>query len=246
MEVAQFLIGTPGFDKFKVGDFIGEKGQFSQQVMTKLIELQNFVGLEIDEALRQVLKDVGLRGEAQTIDRFMLKFAEWYHVCNPKVFKLADVAYTMAFSIMLLNTDLFNNQVKNKMDEKAFIKNNRGINDGQDLPEEFLIKIYNRIKNQEIKTKPDNILQNENQQTQNNSAGFMDFFSNMMGRKAQAGPELNVNKMQEFLRDRAKESTIYHTQDVSALRPMLDVAWAPILSTFSVLFSTSDNELVLD
>lgn len=36
------------------------------------------------------------------------------------------------------------------MDKAAFIKNNRGINDEGDLPEEFLGAIFNEIHNNEI------------------------------------------------------------------------------------------------
>ena len=116
-------------------------------MLSAYMESLNFAGLEVDEALRKLIKEVALRGEAQKVDRYMLKFAECYHMANPKVFKSADQAYTMAFSCMLLNSDLFNNQVKNKMDERGFIKNNKGMNDGEDFTEEFLLKIYNRIKN---------------------------------------------------------------------------------------------------
>lgn len=35
-------------------------------------------------------------------------------------------------------------QVKNKMSKAAFLKNNRGINDGADLPEEFMSSLYDR------------------------------------------------------------------------------------------------------
>ena len=34
-----------------------------------------------------------------------------------------------------------------------FLRNNRGINDGGDLPAEFMEDIYNRIVNNEIKMK---------------------------------------------------------------------------------------------
>ncbi len=37
--------------------------------------------------------------------------------------------------------------------QDGFVKNNRGINDGQDLPEEFLTSLYDRIATNEIKTK---------------------------------------------------------------------------------------------
>ena len=41
------------------------------------------------------------------------------------------------------------------MTKEGFIKNNRGIDDGKDLPEEFLSGLYNRITINEIKMKPD-------------------------------------------------------------------------------------------
>lgn len=56
-----------------------------------------------------------LPGEAQKIDRFMEKFAERYLKCNPASFKSADVAYVLAYSVIMLNTDLHNPQVKKKM-----------------------------------------------------------------------------------------------------------------------------------
>lgn len=39
------------------------------------------------------------------------------------------------------------------MSKAEFIKNNRGINDGNDLPEEFLIDIYDNIYSNEIRMK---------------------------------------------------------------------------------------------
>jgi brefeldin A-inhibited guanine nucleotide-exchange protein len=42
-------------------------------------------------------------------------------------------------------------QVKNKMSCEGFLKNNRGINDGQDLPPDFMRSLYERIVNNEIK-----------------------------------------------------------------------------------------------
>ena len=44
----------------------------------------------------------------------------------------------LAFSLIMLNTDLHNPNVKHRMTKAEFIRNNRGINNGSDLPEEFL------------------------------------------------------------------------------------------------------------
>lgn len=45
----------------------------------------------------------------------MEKFAERFVKCNPGSFKSADVAYVLAYSTIMLNTDLHNPQVKTKM-----------------------------------------------------------------------------------------------------------------------------------
>ena len=53
----------------------------------------------------------------------------------------------------MLNTDAHNPQVKHRMTKPDFIKNNRGINDGADLPEEFLSGIFDEIVSNEIRMK---------------------------------------------------------------------------------------------
>lgn len=64
-----------------------------------------------------------------------------------------DTPYVLAYSIIMLNTDLHNPQVKNRMTKADFSKNNRGINDGQSLPEDYLGQIYDSIANEEIRMK---------------------------------------------------------------------------------------------
>lgn len=99
------------------------------------------------------LQSFRLPGEAQKIDRYMLKFAEKYTTGNPEVFANADTAYILAFSVILLNTDAHNPQVKRPMTKPEFIKNNRGIDDGKDLDGELLSEIYDEINANEIRMK---------------------------------------------------------------------------------------------
>lgn len=68
-------------------------------------------------------------------------------------YSIADTAYVLAYSTILLNTDAHNPQIKHRMTKADFIKNNRGINDGEDLPEELLSGIYDEIQNNEIRMK---------------------------------------------------------------------------------------------
>ena len=72
----------------------------------------SFEKLDFDEAIRYYLSGFRLPGEAQKIDRIMEKFAERYTMQNPNVFPTADAAFILAFSIIMLNTDLHNPAIK--------------------------------------------------------------------------------------------------------------------------------------
>ena len=69
-----------------------------------------------------------LPGEAQKIDRLVEKFAERYVSCNAEsYFRSADVAYVLAYSVVMLNTDAHNPQVKTKMTKQVWPPPSRPI-----------------------------------------------------------------------------------------------------------------------
>lgn len=65
---------------------------------------------------RLFLSGFWLPGEAQKIDRLMEKFAARYYACNLNntLFASADTAYVLAFSIIMLTTDLHSEKIKQK------------------------------------------------------------------------------------------------------------------------------------
>jgi brefeldin A-inhibited guanine nucleotide-exchange protein len=70
---------------------------------------------------------------------------------NPNAFATADAAYVLAYSVIMLNTDLHSVKLKGRrMTKEDFIRNNRGINDNKDLPDEYLSSIYDEIASNEI------------------------------------------------------------------------------------------------
>lgn len=87
----------------------------------------------------------------------MEKFAERFTEQNPSVFPTADAAFILSFSIIMLNTDLHNPAIKEerRMTKDGFVRNNRGICDGQDLPQDMLTSIFDRIKENPISLKED-------------------------------------------------------------------------------------------
>eukprot|EP00547_Thalassionema_nitzschioides_P015313 CAMPEP_0194232056 /NCGR_PEP_ID=MMETSP0158-20130606/570_1 /TAXON_ID=33649 /ORGANISM="Thalassionema nitzschioides, Strain L26-B" /LENGTH=2053 /DNA_ID=CAMNT_0038964771 /DNA_START=104 /DNA_END=6264 /DNA_ORIENTATION=+ len=161
-DVARYLLKNKDiFDKTQIGDYLGREPTyqegFSLKVLHEYVNLLDFTGLLFDDAIKYYLSGFRLPGEAQKIDRIMEKFAERYTNQNPTAFPTADVAFILAFSIIMLNTDLHNPSIKEdrRMTKEGFIRNNRGICDGQDLPEEMLNSIFDRIKKNPISLKED-------------------------------------------------------------------------------------------
>nr|GEZ79606.1 hypothetical protein [Tanacetum cinerariifolium] len=95
-----------------------------------------------------------LPGEAQKIQIFVEVFSERYYHQSPDILANKDAALLLSYSLILLNTDQHNAQVKRKMSEEDFIRNNRRINGGIDLPREYLSEIFHSICENEIKMTP--------------------------------------------------------------------------------------------
>lgn len=85
------------------------------------------------------------------IDRIMEAFAKHYCTQNPNLFQVSDTCYILSFSIIMLNTALHNPNVKQKITIEQFVKQNRGINSGKDLPKDILEQIFKSIKEEPFK-----------------------------------------------------------------------------------------------
>ncbi|KAJ6879216.1 hypothetical protein NC652_032708 [Populus alba x Populus x berolinensis] len=251
-EIAAFLKNASGLNKTLIGDYLGEREDLSLKVMHAYVDSFDFKGLEFDEAIRVFLQGFRLPGEAQKIDRIMEKFAERYCKCNPKVFSSADTAYVLAYSVIMLNTDAHNPMVKSKMSADDFIRNNRGIDDGKDLPEEFLRSLFERISKSEIKMKEDNLDLQQKQSLNSNRILGLDSILNIVIRKRGEEKHMEtsddlIRHMQEQFKEKARksESVYYAATDVVILRFMVEVCWAPMLAAFSVPLDQSDDEVVI-
>ena len=106
----------------------------------------------------------------------MEKFAERFTRQNEDVFPSADTAFILAFSVIMLNTDLHNPSIKpeKRMTLEGFIRNNRGISvDGGDLPNDFLEGIFKRIQSTPFSLKEDDdARERENEKTSNDIFTF--------------------------------------------------------------------------
>ncbi|XP_041725629.1 cytohesin-4 isoform X2 [Coregonus clupeaformis] len=149
--IAEFLYKEEGLNKTAIGDYLGEREEIHLQTLKAFVDLHEFSDLNLVQALRQFLWSFRLPGEAQKIDRMMETFATRYCDCNAEVFQSTDTCYILSFAIIMLNTSLHNPNVKDKTPLERFISMNRGINNGGDLPNELLTKLYESIRNEPFK-----------------------------------------------------------------------------------------------
>lgn len=150
-DIASFILQTETLDKAMIGEYLGEGEPQNIAIMHAFVDSMDFTRRRFVDALRQFLQSFRLPGEAQKIDRFMLKFAERYITGNPNAFANADTAYVLAYSVIMLNTDQHSVKLRGKrMTVQDFIKNNSGINDNSNLPDEYLAGIFDEIAQNEI------------------------------------------------------------------------------------------------
>jgi brefeldin A-resistance guanine nucleotide exchange factor 1 len=161
--VADFLFQAPGVDKAKLGEYLGkgpaEVHPFEDKVRRAFLSHFDFSKhSNFAKALRVFLHKFRMPGEAQCIDRFMEAFAQEYfkQQGSSTSLKSVDASYVLAFSTIMLNTDLHNPMNKNpRMTCEQFIANNRGINDGEDIAIDMLTELYDQIKEHEIQVQRD-------------------------------------------------------------------------------------------
>ena len=153
-EVASYLYDhRMRLSKRRLGEYLGSSKDFNRLVCTEFISRLDFYGMALDEALRSLLRTFRLPGEAQQIDRIVEKFAQNYFLQNSGVFTNSDTVFILSFSLIMLNTDLHNESVatEKKMSLDDFIRNNREIDGGKDLPIDLLSELYKNIKENEIR-----------------------------------------------------------------------------------------------
>ncbi|KAG0410321.1 hypothetical protein HPB47_012559, partial [Ixodes persulcatus] len=234
-DVAEFFHIDERLDKNQIGDFLGENEKLNKEVMCAYVDQMDFAEKDFVSALRGFLEGFRLPGEAQKIDRLMEKFAARYCETNPNngLFASADTAYVLAYSIIMLTTDLHSPQVKTKMTKEQYIRMNRGINDSKDLPEDYLSQIYDEIAGNEIKMKTTSskLAGKQNVSSEKKRRLLYNMEMEQMARTAKALME-SVSHVQ------ASFTCAKHLEHV---RPMFKLAWTPFLAAFSVGLQDCDD-----
>ncbi|XP_077473333.1 IQ motif and SEC7 domain-containing protein 1 isoform X2 [Stigmatopora argus] len=163
--IARFILERKGLSRQMIGEFLGNRQkQFNRDVLDCLVDEMDFSGMDLDDALRKFQAQIKVQGEAQKVERLVEAFSQRYCMCNPLVvrqFQNPDTIFVLAFAIILLNTDMYSPNVKaeRKMKLEDFVKNLRGVDNGQDIPGDLLVGIYQRIQKWELRTNDDHVSQ---------------------------------------------------------------------------------------
>ncbi|PWN47694.1 Sec7-domain-containing protein [Violaceomyces palustris] len=214
--IASFLKDCPRLDKKLLGDYISRPA--NADVLDAFIGLFDFGDKPIADALREMLESFRLPGEAQQIDRITEKFSKKYFAAKPPGINSEDAVYVLAFSIIMLNTDLHNPQnKKQRMSLDDYKRNLRGVNDGKDFDPDYLSGIYDSIRRREIVMPEEHAGQ----------LGF-DYAWKELLRKSRTAGTMTRNSTAAFDRD------------------MFQTSWRPIFSSIAYAFSTFRDEHMVE
>ncbi|KAI5835636.1 Sec7-domain-containing protein [Schizophyllum commune Tattone D] len=212
--LAMFLKSCNRIDKKVLGEFLAKPENLD--LLKTFMSLIDFKGKDITDAVRELLNSFRLPGESQQISRVTEIFAETYLASGPPDFKSADPIFVLTFSIIMLNTDLHSPQIRKRMTFEDYSKNLRGVNDGQDFTEEYLRRIYENIRKQEI------VMSEEH----TGQLGFEHAWQELLTRSRAAG---------EFM--------ICNTNAFDL--EMFKTVWRPVISTIAYAFISFDDDYII-
>ncbi|OMJ92856.1 hypothetical protein SteCoe_4306 [Stentor coeruleus] len=223
-EIAVFLKMTPGIDKTVLGEFFGSRKEPNLSIFHEFVQLLDFKGVGIVEAIRMFLSSFRLPGEGQVVDRIMQKFASQYYKDNPSFFEEADTVYVLSFAIIMLQTDLHNASIQKKMPLAQFQIMNAGINKGKDLDPEYLESIYETVKNNKFTLEED---EEAREKIESSGKKKHELYIKETEKMLQKG--------QKLIKEVKHTSVYYQALHIDHLKIMLEALWHPLLATFSII-----------
>ncbi|CAD8175946.1 unnamed protein product [Paramecium octaurelia] len=233
---AQFLWENRDLNKDKLGELFGCSSEFNQQVFQQYIDFMNFKDLQIDEGLRYMLEFFTLPGESQQIDRIMEKFASKYCIDNPGIYQSAQAAYTLSYLLMMLQTDLHNEKNLDKMTIPQFVNLAKGINDGENLPQDLLLGFYQRIQKTPLalhaKEQAKRALEQANQVDQRKRHA-------MLAKEAE-------ESLKKWFKEHPNQDAYFYANSIEHVKSLLQQTWSAIFASISVfLEQTEDQQQIL-
>lgn len=214
--VVAFLRGTTRISKSVLGEYLSKKS--NGHLLEAFLDMFDFTGKRVDEALRDLLNSFRLPGESALIEFIVAAFSKKYcGKATPDGIANVDAVLVLTYAIIMLNTDQHNPNVKKdkRMTYNDFARNLRGVNGDKDFAPEYLQEIYDSIKGNEI------ILPDEH----NNKQAFDYAWEELLVKARTSGSLIMCN------------TNIYDAD-------MFSATWKPIVATLSYVFMSASDDAV--
>ncbi|KAI8385758.1 hypothetical protein BD560DRAFT_321873 [Blakeslea trispora] len=211
--LSQFLRSTQQLDKKALGEYLGKPENFD--TLKTYMHQFDFTGKRIDEAMRMVLETFRLPGESQQIMRVTESFAATFFEYGPKEISTIEAAEVLAYSVIMLNTDQHNPQVRrqSRMSPEQYIRNVSGVNNKGDFPRDYLCAIYEAIQQDEI------LMPEEHE----GLLGFNYAWKQLQHRSVSSGQFIQCNTS-------------------SYDKAIFELSWKPVVAAISYVFSTAQDD----
>ncbi|KAI1652688.1 hypothetical protein F4813DRAFT_377050 [Daldinia decipiens] len=213
---ARFFRSTSRVSKAAIGEFISKRG--NDEYLNAFLDLFDFSGKRVDEAVRLLLESFRLPGESPLIERIVTAFAKKYFATSGSdVVASEDAVFILTYAIIMLNVDQHSPKLKGskRMELVDFARNLRGVNGSKDFPPEYLELTFEAIKSDEI------ILPDEH----DNQHAFDYAWRELLLKSESAGPLVLC------------DTNIYDAD-------MFATTWKPIVSTLSYVFMSATDDAV--
>ncbi|CAJ2501896.1 Uu.00g047490.m01.CDS01 [Anthostomella pinea] len=214
VSAAAFLRGTSRVSKAVIGEFLSKKG--NDEYLEAFMNLFDFAGKRVDEALRQLLENFRLPGESPLIERIVTAFAKKYFTTSTGI-ENEDAIFVLTYAIIMLNVDQHSPKLRNqkRMELVDFERQLRGVNGDKNFDPEFVQATFEAIRTNEI------ILPDEH----DNKHAFDYAWRELLLKTESAGPLIPCH------------TNIYDAD-------MFATTWKPIVSTLSYVFMSATDDAV--
>ena len=120
--------------------------------LDSFIELISFHKMDIDEGMRHLLDHFTLPSESQQVSRIIESFGNKFYKDNKAegIFASSSAVYSLSYLLMMLQSNLHNPQVVDKMKFIDYQKLAKTMNEGNDFSQVYLQHLYNSIQKNQL------------------------------------------------------------------------------------------------
>ncbi|CAE6457761.1 unnamed protein product [Rhizoctonia solani] len=110
--------------KEKIAEWLGGTAAINKITLRYYMDYFDFSGMRLDAAFRHLCTKLYLKAETQQVDRILEEFSRRFWDCNRgSVYASPSIVHAIAYSLLLLNTDLHIAELHSHMSKNQFVRN---------------------------------------------------------------------------------------------------------------------------